>query len=85
MDLSSLHPQTELVLLTCHLLTRMMVILLQDPVRNIIIAYEVLNLPFYADMLGFKLGIPHPDGSLKEKTRPIYLDMQVHSPSSKLS
>lgn len=84
-DLSSLHPQTEPVLLTCLLTTRMMVILLQDPVRNVIIAYQVLDLPFYADMLGFKLGMPHLDGSLKEKARPIYLDMQVHPPSSKLS
>lgn len=28
-------------------------------------------------MLGFKLEMPVREGSLKEKTRPIYLDMQV--------
>lgn len=28
-------------------------------------------------MLGFKLELPRQDVSLKEKTRPIYLDMQV--------
>lgn len=28
-------------------------------------------------MLGFKLEMPQREGSLKEKTRPIYLDMQV--------
>ena len=28
-------------------------------------------------MLGFNLEVPKREGSLKEKTRPIYLDMQV--------
>jgi hypothetical protein len=28
-------------------------------------------------MLGFKLEMPHREGSLQEKARPIYLDMQV--------
>lgn len=29
------------------------------------------------DMLGFKLDMPQREGNLTEKTRPIYLDMQV--------
>jgi hypothetical protein len=29
------------------------------------------------DMLGFKLEMPRREGSMKEKTRPIYLDMQA--------
>ena len=29
------------------------------------------------DMLGFKVEVPKREGSLKDKTRPIYLDMQV--------
>lgn len=28
-------------------------------------------------MLGFKLDVPHREGSVEAKTRPIYLDMQV--------
>ncbi len=28
-------------------------------------------------MLGFKLQVPQREGSVKEKIRPIYLDMQV--------
>ena len=32
-------------------------------------------------MLGFKLEMPQREGSLKEKTRPIYLDMQVSIPN----
>ena len=31
-------------------------------------------------MLGFKLELPEREDSISEKTRPIYLDMQVHSP-----
>lgn len=31
-------------------------------------------------MLGFKLNAPHREGSLQEKTRPIYLDMQATTP-----
>lgn len=31
----------------------------------------------FADMLGFKLEMPQHEGNLKEKVRPIYLDMQV--------
>ncbi|KAJ7578438.1 pyridoxal phosphate-dependent transferase [Mycena floridula] len=33
-----------------------------------------------SDMLGFKLEMPQREGSLKEKTRPIYLDMQATTP-----
>jgi cysteine desulfurase len=33
-----------------------------------------------SDMLGFKLEMPVREGSMKEKTRPIYLDMQVRGP-----
>ncbi|PFH54252.1 hypothetical protein AMATHDRAFT_135438 [Amanita thiersii Skay4041] len=33
-----------------------------------------------ADMLGFKLEIPRREGSLAEKIRPIYLDMQATTP-----
>ncbi|KAF8350619.1 pyridoxal phosphate-dependent transferase [Amanita rubescens] len=33
-----------------------------------------------ADMLGFKVEIPKREGSLIEKTRPIYLDMQATTP-----
>ncbi|RDB21420.1 Cysteine desulfurase, mitochondrial [Hypsizygus marmoreus] len=33
-----------------------------------------------SDMLGFKLEMPRREGSLKEKTRPIYLDMQATTP-----
>ncbi|KAF8636627.1 hypothetical protein AX17_003436 [Amanita inopinata Kibby_2008] len=33
-----------------------------------------------ADMLGFKLEMPHRDDSLMAKTRPIYLDMQATTP-----
>ncbi|KAJ4475695.1 cysteine desulfurase NFS1 [Lentinula aciculospora] len=33
-----------------------------------------------SDMLGFKLELPQREGSLKEKTRPIYLDMQATTP-----
>ncbi|GLB34785.1 putative beta-eliminating lyase [Lyophyllum shimeji] len=33
-----------------------------------------------ADMLGFKLEMPRREGSVKEKTRPIYLDMQATTP-----
>ncbi|KAJ7311523.1 cysteine desulfurase NFS1 [Mycena albidolilacea] len=33
-----------------------------------------------SDMLGFKLEMPVREGSLKEKTRPIYLDMQATTP-----
>jgi len=32
------------------------------------------------DMLGFKLEMPHREGSMKEKARPIYLDMQATTP-----
>ena len=28
-------------------------------------------------MFGFKVEVPHRDGSVKDKVRPIYLDMQV--------
>ncbi|TFK42457.1 cysteine desulfurase NFS1 [Crucibulum laeve] len=33
-----------------------------------------------SDMLGFKLEVPRREGSMKEKTRPIYLDMQATTP-----
>ncbi|KAF9469224.1 cysteine desulfurase NFS1 [Collybia nuda] len=33
-----------------------------------------------SDMLGFKLEMPRREGSLKEKARPIYLDMQATTP-----
>jgi cysteine desulfurase len=33
-----------------------------------------------SDMLGFKLEVPRREGSLTEKTRPIYLDMQATTP-----
>ncbi|KAF7337956.1 tRNA splicing protein [Mycena venus] len=33
-----------------------------------------------SDMLGFKLEMPVREGSVKEKTRPIYLDMQATTP-----
>ncbi|KAJ7940208.1 cysteine desulfurase NFS1 [Mycena leptocephala] len=33
-----------------------------------------------SDMLGFKLEMPVREGSMKEKTRPIYLDMQATTP-----
>jgi len=33
---------------------------------------------FVADMLGFKLEVPNRENSVTQKTRPIYLDMQVH-------
>lgn len=33
-----------------------------------------------ADMLGFKLEVPRREGSVLEKTRPIYLDMQATTP-----
>jgi cysteine desulfurase len=33
------------------------------------------------DMLGFKLETPNREGTLKEKTRPIYLDMQATTPT----
>ncbi|ESK94152.1 trna splicing protein [Moniliophthora roreri MCA 2997] len=33
-----------------------------------------------SDMLGFKLEIPRREGTMKEKTRPIYLDMQATTP-----
>ncbi|TFK76356.1 cysteine desulfurase NFS1 [Pluteus cervinus] len=33
-----------------------------------------------SDMLGFKLEIPRREGSVQEKTRPIYLDMQATTP-----
>ncbi|KAL1709646.1 cysteine desulfurase NFS1 [Schizophyllum commune] len=33
-----------------------------------------------SDMLGFNLEVPKREGSLKEKTRPIYLDMQATTP-----
>jgi len=33
-----------------------------------------------SDMLGFKLEMPRREGSMKEKTRPIYLDMQATTP-----
>ncbi|KAJ3837484.1 pyridoxal phosphate-dependent transferase [Lentinula raphanica] len=33
-----------------------------------------------SDMLGFRLEMPQNEGSLKEKTRPIYLDMQATTP-----
>lgn len=42
-------------------------------------AFELLNFAniFSLDMLGFKLEVPHREQSLQDKTRPIYLDMQV--------
>lgn len=36
---------------------------------------SILNLRL--DMFGFKIEVPKREGSLKDKTRPIYLDMQV--------
>ncbi|KAL5511373.1 NFS1 [Sanghuangporus vaninii] len=33
-----------------------------------------------ADMLGFKVEVPKREGSLKDKTRPLYLDMQATTP-----
>lgn len=32
---------------------------------------------YWLDMLGFKLAMPVREGNLKEKARPIYLDMQA--------
>jgi len=55
-----------------------MVILPQDQVlvqRSTLV--NLLNIALCADMLGFKLEMPRREDSLKEKTRPIYLDMQV--------
>ncbi|KAF9024349.1 cysteine desulfurase NFS1 [Hymenopellis radicata] len=34
-----------------------------------------------SDMLGFKLQVPQREGSVKEKIRPIYLDMQATTPT----
>lgn len=36
-------------------------------------------LTWHADMLGFKLEAPRREGSMSDKVRPIYLDMQVLS------
>ena len=38
----------------------------------------------FPDMLGFKLEVPHREGTLKGKARPIYLDMQVRFSLTKL-
>lgn len=35
------------------------------------------EITFQTDMLGFKLELPKREGSVTEKARPIYLDMQV--------
>ncbi len=37
-------------------------------------------LTTYLDMLGFKLEMPRREGSVHEKIRPIYLDLQVRGP-----
>lgn len=42
-----------------------------------------LHILIFSDMLGFKVEIPKREGNLKDKTRPIYLDMQVRSSISK--
>jgi hypothetical protein len=77
-DSFNLHPQTEPVLSMSPLLTRMIAISPQDQVgKQYPTLFSVLNIAFCADMLGFKLEMPRREGSLKEKTRPIYLDMQV--------
>ena len=39
----------------------------------------------FADMFGFKVEVPKREGSLKDKTRAIYLDMQVRSPKELLN
>jgi hypothetical protein len=39
---------------------------------------EMYSLGFaLVDMFGFKIEVPKREGSLKDKTRPIYLDMQA--------
>jgi len=39
---------------------------------------------YFSDMLGFKLEAPRREGVLKDKARPIYLDMQVRHSLTKL-
>lgn len=39
--------------------------------------YDALRRGALTDMFGFKIEVPKREGSLKDKTRAIYLDMQV--------
>ena len=41
---------------------------------------HIINLAILLkDMYGFKIEVPKREGSLKDKPRPIYLDMQVRA------
>lgn len=51
----------------------------QDQVIHLRLCVSILLRVSLLDMLGFKLDMPRREDSMKEKTRPIYLDMQVRT------
>lgn len=75
-DSSSLRVQTELGLSTSRLLTRKDISHLAQ-VRTFLHCLVSFCVNPSADMLGFKLANPARENAATQKTRPIYLDMQV--------